>query len=55
MDTGVMRLKLNAICPGTINFLVVGIIIAKQNPKVILSKKGILIRYYFLKCLVGTK
>ncbi|VVC34548.1 Nucleic acid-binding, OB-fold [Cinara cedri] len=39
MATGVMRLKLNSIFPGTTNFLVVGIIIAKLNPKVIISKK----------------
>lgn len=37
---GVMRLKLNSICPGSTHFIVVGIIIAKQNPKVIISKRG---------------
>lgn len=40
MTTAVTRLKLNSICAGTTNFLVVGIIIAKQNPKVIKSKNG---------------
>jgi len=40
MNTGVTRLKLNSIFPGTTNILVVGIIIAKQHPKVIISKKG---------------
>jgi len=40
MNIGVMRLKLNSIFPGATNILVVGIIIAKQNPKVIVSKKG---------------
>ncbi|KAF0748429.1 meiosis-specific with OB domain-containing protein, partial [Aphis craccivora] len=39
MNTGVTRLKLNSIFPGTTNILVVGIIIAKQHPKVIISKK----------------
>ncbi|KAF0712069.1 meiosis-specific with OB domain-containing protein, partial [Aphis craccivora] len=39
MNTGVTRLKLNSIFPGTINILVVGIIIVKQHPKVIISKK----------------
>ncbi|XP_025203366.1 meiosis-specific with OB domain-containing protein-like [Melanaphis sacchari] len=38
MNTGVTRLKLNSIFPGTTNILVVGIIIAKQNPRVIISK-----------------
>lgn len=37
---GVTRLKLNSISPGSTHFMVVGIIIAKQNPKVIVSKKG---------------
>lgn len=35
-----MKLKLNSIFPGTTNFLVVGIIIAKQTPKVIVPKQG---------------
>ncbi|XP_022174096.1 meiosis-specific with OB domain-containing protein-like [Myzus persicae] len=39
MNTGVMKLKLNSIFPGTTNILVVGIIIAKQYPKVIVSKQ----------------
>lgn len=37
---GVTRLKLNSISPGSTHFMVVGIIIGKQNPKVIVSKKG---------------
>lgn len=45
MMTGVMRLKLNSICPGSTHFIVVGIIIAKQNPKVILSKRGNLLLF----------
>lgn len=40
MNSGVMRLKLNSISAGTTNFLAVGIIIAIQSPKVIVSKKG---------------
>lgn len=40
MTTGVMRLKLNSINPGTTNFMIVGIIIAKQCPKVIISKNS---------------
>jgi len=43
MNIGVMKLKLNSIFPGTTNILVVGIIIAKQYPKVIVSKQGKLI------------
>jgi hypothetical protein len=43
MSTGVMRLKLNSISAGTTNFLTVGIIIAMQSPKVIVSRKGKLI------------
>lgn len=35
-----MRIKLNSIGPGTTNFIAVGIIIAMQSPKVIVSKKG---------------
>lgn len=45
MNTGVMRLKLNSIFPGATNILVVGIIIAKQNPKIVVSKKGKIIRF----------
>jgi len=46
MNTGVMKLKLNSIFPGTTNLLVVGIIIAKQTPKVIVSKQGKIIINY---------
>lgn len=46
MNTGVMKLKLNSIFPGTTNILVVGIIIAKQYPKVIVSKQGKVIIFW---------
>lgn len=45
MATGVIRLKLKSIYPGISNFIVVGIIIAKRNPKVIITKKGKLISF----------
>jgi len=44
MTTGVMRLKLNSIYPGTTKCIVVGIIIAKQSPTVIRTKNGKLIQ-----------
>lgn len=57
MTTGVMRLKLNSIGAGTTNFMAVGIIIAMQSPKVIVSKKGIFIivlSSLFIKTSIGT-
>jgi len=40
MTTGVTRFKINSIYPGISNCIVVGIIIAKQSPKVVKFKKG---------------
>lgn len=48
MNTGVVRLKISSIGPGTTNSLVVGIIIAKQSPRAIISKIGKLFKHIFL-------
>lgn len=43
---GVKRLPIGALCPGASNVLVVGIIIAKQNPRKIVRKSMYLSKYY---------
>ncbi|XP_050438704.1 meiosis-specific with OB domain-containing protein [Adelges cooleyi] len=47
MATGIMRLKINSISVGTTNFILIGIIIAKQNPRLVISKKDNTTWYVF--------